>query len=163
MPHSIPSSNRLFPGHLDAQFVTILRKVLEDFDFLMSTVALPQTIRCLFDAHADMQNTYMFVQIMNPALEVWRAEPSGPQKTNEIITLQRETYIKVLYRQVDVAPDVPLPPIVASWQSDTTVNCVEMSEGMMVQALQRLSENSMLVPECYRHGGIPGFTMSYLY
>lgn len=162
----------LFPGTLSQQFVIVVRRAIEDFDFLTTTVALPQIVRCLFDCRTTdgtsngEQDTFLFVQVMNPHLEVWRLADAITTTTTDatVMALERFNYIKVMYRIVRQNADVPVPPMVASWRSDNTVHCVSLSERMMHAACEHLLANSLLMPECWRNPASgAGFVMSYLW
>lgn len=172
----------MFAGNAYAHFVRILRKVIEDFDLLMSSVAMPQTIRCLFSSHtaAAVSNghdddddctgkrSFLFVQVMNAEVDVWRY--SADDEDNDIVdgveqtvALQRNAYIKIMYCMVEVAGTVPPPPLVASWQSDVTVNSVGLCDRMLQVAMVRIVDNARLLPEFYRKQSTGGFRMSYLW
>lgn len=152
----------LFAGSLFDQFLFIVRKVIEDFDFLWSTVSLPQTIRCLFETrHNSNHRVYLLVQVMTKNLEMWRSlEADQP--------LSRVEAMKVLFQPIEnrgVDPDVvvPVPPLILSWENDSTVNHVRISAAMMEAAIGQLEQRADMLPECYRKAGASGFRLSYLY
>lgn len=174
----------MFAGIAYDHFVSILRKVIEDFDLLMSSVAMPQTIRCLFSSHtaavgaadevagdtlseSTVKRSFLFVQVMNAEVDVWRYRADEDvdfvDGAAQTVALQRKTYIKIMYCMVEVAGTVPPPPLVASWQSDATVNCVGLCDRMLQEAMLRIVDNAELLPEYYRRQATGGFRMSYLW
>lgn len=164
----------LFSGTLSQQFVVVVQRAIEDFAFLKTTVALPQIVRCLFDCQVTDtatnggQNMFLFVQVMNPNLEVWRladAKTTATADTNTtLMALEPFNYIKVMYRTVRLDAAVPDPPLVASWRSDNTVHCMSLSERMFQAADDHLLANSHLMAESWRRSAsLAGFVMSYLW
>lgn len=141
-----------------------MRKIIEDFDFLWSTVSLPQTIRCLFETRRTATHrVYLLVQVMNKNLEMWRSEDDQAIKP-----LARFEGMKVLFQVIDncgVEPNVvvPVPPLILSWENDTTVNHVRISEAMMDEAIDQLEQRADFIPNCYQRAGGSGFRLSYLY
>lgn len=144
-----------------------MRKIIEDFDFLWSTVSLPQTIRCLFEAHrhrATHDRTYLLVQVMTKQLEMWRLPADGGQQ------LVRFDAMKVLFQVIehrgadeDATAAVPVPPLIRSWENDSTVNHVRISADMMAEAMRMLEVRAQGIPSVYQRLGGNGFRLSYLY
>lgn len=166
----------MFAGIAYDHFVSIVRKIIEDFDLLMSSVAMPQTIRCLFSSHTAatsatdedaVKRSFLFVQVMNAEVDVWRYRADEDvdvvDGAAQTVALQRKTYIKIMYCMVEVAGTVPPPPLVASWQSDATVNSVGLCDRMLQEAMLRIVDNAKLLPEYYRRQATGGFRMSYLW
>lgn len=149
----------MFDGNLFDQFLFIIRKVIEDFDFLWSTEALPQTTRCLFEAqHSTETRTFLLVNVITKELEMWLSEsPDDPKQ------LGRVNGMKVLYQTIDTDVPVAAQSLISLWMEDSTVNHIRISTAMMTEALNELDERMLLMPKCYRQALKNGFRMSYLY
>lgn len=141
--------------------------MIEDFDFLWSTVSLPQTIRCLFETQRKgAHRTYLLVQVMNKNLEMWRSSTETPCEQ-----LVRFEGMKILFQVVDhraadpndTSVVVPVPPLILSWENDSTVNHIRISDDMIDEAIRRLEERTDCIPSVYQRIGGNGFRLSYLY
>lgn len=218
----IPFRQQLFPGKPERQFVAILRQVIEDFDSIMSAVAMPQTIRCMFTSVSDtndefgaltyvtqgtlaeakaahranprkivtaFQRCLLFVQVMNRELDVWVSDQhlsmgecgghsGGDQQFRghsagiddsvmgdgrATLPLTRRSVLKIMYKYVHLTDGTPLPAMAEQWRDDVTVNCVELSDRMMLSAVMRIADNAKLLPSEERAPLSDGFRISYLW
>lgn len=134
----------------------LIDKLIYDFDFIASTIhssSLPQpSIKILFESVDARKNTkYLFVQVMNRDLEMYKNDERTPNG------LVRCAGLKVLYRLENDSNR----PIIQFWQNDATVTSLEISVKMFNITVETLIANSKLVPECYRSNG--GFMLGYLF
>lgn len=132
-----------------------------------------------------VRQTVLLVQVMNPALDVWRfldyadieyvdagddddddedgAKGVSVDEAQQTISLRRQSIMKVMYCLIDLAPGQRLPPLVEHWHADPRVHSVELCDRLLHRAALLLTDNSALLPEFYREQTTGGFRMSYLW
>lgn len=134
-------------------FYFIIRKNIQDFDF-MSSAGLPSTNKILFETK-DLDGTthFLLLQIMNKNLELFTL--SG--LVNGMVNLKQLLGMKVFYR---IETD-ETRPMVKFWQNDVGCSNIQISKKMFTAAVDNLNEYSKFVPLTYRNMG--GFTISYLH
>lgn len=147
-------AHQMFDGSsLFANFYFIIRKNVQDFDF-MSSAGLPSTNKILFETKESNGTTnYLLLQIMNKNLELFTAAGF----VNGTVRLQKVAGMKVFYR---IESD-DTRPMVKFWQNDVGCSNIQISRKMFTAAVDALNEYSNFVPVAYRNMG--GFTISYLH
>lgn len=99
---------------------------------------------------------------------MWRSTST----TTTTEPLVRFEGMKVLFQVIDnraadgqdisvVVP--PVPPLILSWENDSTVNHIRISDDMIDEAIRRLEERADCIPRVYQRIGGNGFRLSYLY
>lgn len=169
------SNQHLFVDSIFENFLFIIEKLIQDFDFLLFSTGLPQPLKCLFEARPSNQKNfvvqYLLVQVMNKSIEMFQ---QNEIEVADRITLRKIKSMKILYRSMicDVVVDdadqqqstsTNESPLISFWQNDATVNHIQISMNMMQCAIDRLDENAELIAECYRQSGTIGFSLSYLF
>lgn len=147
-------SYRVFDGSsIFKNFYFIIRKNIQDFDF-MSSAGLPATNKILFETkYLDGTTHFLLLQIMNKNLELFTL--SG--FVQGMVTLKQLLGMKVFYR---IESDESRP-MVKFWQNDVGCSNIQISQKMFTVAVDTLNEYSKFVPITYRNMG--GFTISYLH
>lgn len=147
-------SFRLFDGSsIFKNFYFIIRKNIQDFDF-MSSAGLPSTNKILFETKGlDGTTHFLLLQVMNKNLELFTLSGFA----NGMASLQQLLGMKVFYR---IESD-ETRPMVKFWQNDVGCSNIQISKKMFTVAVDTLNEYSKFVPITYRNMG--GFTISYLH
>lgn len=147
-------SFRLFDGTtIFENFYFIIRKNIQDFDF-MSSAGLPSTNKILFETKdPDGRTRFLLLQVMNKNLELFTLSAF----VNGVVHLQQLLGMKVFYR---IESD-ETRPMVKFWQNDVGCSNIQISKKMFTVAVDTLNEYSKFIPITYRNMG--GFTISYLH
>lgn len=177
---SSPVTTRLFPGHINAHFLSIIRRAIQDQQELRSPhCAAPLTVRCLFDGYPDRQHMYLLVHVMNTSLEVWREPTADPERSSSAricaedvrvdvvakecrIRLKRCVYAKLMFRMVMEEKGTALTSVLRAWQNDPAVQALTLSGQMMQEAHKLLVLNSRLAHPTYRKSADLKWTFSFL-
>lgn len=147
-------SFQLFDGSsILKNFFFIIRKNIQDFDFI-SSAGLPPTNKILFETKCpDGKTNFLLLQIMNKNLELFTLSGCVNGKAN----LRQLSGMKIFYR---IDSD-ETRPMVKFWQNDVGCSNIQISKKMFDHAVDTLNEYSNFIPVTYRNMG--GFTISYLH
>lgn len=147
-------SQSLFDGSsIFNNFYFIIRKNIQDFDF-MSSAGLPSTNKILFETKdSDGSTHFLLLQVMNKNLELFTLSGFA----SSMVSLQQLVGMKVFYR---IESD-ETRPMVKFWQNDVGCSNIQISKKMFTVAVDTLNEYSKFVPVTYRSMG--GFAISYLH
>lgn len=147
-------SRSMFSGSTIFQnFYFIIRKNVQDFDF-MASAGLPATNKILFEAKdSDGKIHFLLLQVMNKSLELFMM--SG--LVDGQVSVDKLSGMKIFYR----LESDETKPMVKFWQNDVGCSNIRISKRMFTIAVDTLGDYSKFVPVEYRNMG--GFTISYLH
>lgn len=162
--------DRLFDrsASLFANFMFIIRKTLQDFNFAHDVGMRPMN-KILFEAKSTDGHhcRYLFVQILKRNLNVYvsRRQQSEEELDNDatsrMVRLDHVDAMKIQFRTVEQCEQRASCALLDFWQNDAGVVQYQISRRMFGVAAKRLYTNSELVAECYRHSN-EGFLLSYV-